>query len=171
MSLFSMTFLRARPYGSLGPLEWQQRDGLVFGGLHGRNDLQPIADRILTYTEQREHGDVRVQISEALTEAELIIFIGFGFHQQNMMLLKPHNRETKRQVFATAVGIHKDNHELYQRGRIAATTWRSHRATAKKIACDKSSSRTQKLNTARNPAVTRNAGRVARCATADQNGG
>ena len=115
MSLFSMTFLRARPYGSLGPLEWQQRDGLVFGGLHGRNDLQPIADRILTYTEQREHGDVRVQISEALTEAELIIFIGFGFHQQNMMLLKPHNRETKRQVFATAVGIHKDNHELYQR--------------------------------------------------------
>jgi len=77
-----------RPYGSIGNLPWQENPGPPFGGLKGGNDLFSIARSIRTYTEQQHEGTEQ-KIDQALDSARLVIFLGFGFHPQNMELLKP----------------------------------------------------------------------------------
>ncbi|MEX1059599.1 MAG: hypothetical protein WED13_01105 [Methyloceanibacter sp.] len=104
-----------RPYGDLGKLDWDQRGkGTPFGGrdYHGVV-LFEWAKGIRTYTEQDE-SDVPVQIEQALTDAELILILGFGFHEQNVQLLRPKKRQRganggRRHVFATIRGIAEDN--------------------------------------------------------------
>jgi len=102
------------PYGFLGKLNWQDRRGVMFGGDGYTENIPQIAELILTYTEQVDHEKVRHEIGQALDDAELVIFVGFGFHQQNMALLKTKPR--KRQVYATAYRIDKDNHEIFMSG-------------------------------------------------------
>ena len=46
-----------------------------------------------------------------MQDAELVIFVGFGFHQQNVALLRASGRN--RPVFATAYKIDKDNYNLF----------------------------------------------------------
>ena len=54
------------------------------------NSLFQMADSIRTYTEQL-HTELRAKIDEALSNAELIVILGFGFHSQNLELFKPIN--------------------------------------------------------------------------------
>lgn len=103
-----------RPYGSLGKLPWQtDNDAVPFGHefYNSKTKLGSVADRIRTYAEQVDHSNVQTQIREVIDPAALMIFIGFGFHQQNLSLLK--SPSASRQVFATALGIDHDNHELF----------------------------------------------------------
>jgi hypothetical protein len=46
-----------------------------------------------------------------MIDAELVVFIGFWFHQQNVALLRSSGRH--KPVFATACGIDKDNYDLF----------------------------------------------------------
>jgi hypothetical protein len=100
-----------RPYGSLGPLKLeQQAKGTAFGGdeWEPNNDLFAIASNIRTYTEQVDDG-IQEAIHSAISSAKVVVFMGFGFHQQNMKLLTTANSSIDF-VFATADGIDNHNH-------------------------------------------------------------
>jgi hypothetical protein len=100
-----------RPYGSIGNLPWQENPGPPFGGSQKENDLFSIAKSIRTYTEQ-QHGGTNQRIDQALDSARLIIFLGFGYHPQNMKLLKPVPGKTYPKihtVIATSMGVPEDD--------------------------------------------------------------
>jgi hypothetical protein len=96
---------RPKPYGSVGPLPTaRERAGLGFG--HDPKDvsMSAVVPLIKTYTEQvdtRSADDIKAEFSSAHT----IIFLGFGFHEQNMRLLKPKHDTKIKKVLATAKGV------------------------------------------------------------------
>src|SRR5262249_44924597 len=80
------------PYGSIGELEsLGRRGGIPFGGGHGRlsADYIALSEAIKTYTEQITAADLQAQLEAEVHKAECIVFLGFGYHSQNMRLLKP----------------------------------------------------------------------------------
>ncbi len=99
-----------RPYGSLGPLDWQETGGMPFGG---NRNLFELAEKIRTYTERSQY-DLVAQIDRLINQSKLVIIIGFGFHEQNLSLFDPigGKRHENRDVWATVSGIHDENHQL-----------------------------------------------------------
>jgi len=99
-----------RPYGRISPLPWQSADDAVaFGGNSSGQDIVPLARRILTYSEQIEEPVILANIDGVIDWAEVIVFLGFHFHEQNMDLLvgkRDHasRRNTNVSVFSTHVG-------------------------------------------------------------------
>jgi hypothetical protein len=97
-----------RPYGSLGPI-FQGSNSLPFGNFNQRQDFFPMIDRIRTYTESEAIHD-REQTERLITDAAMVVFLGFGFHRQNLELLKP--KETgfrNAHIIGTVVGIYHGN--------------------------------------------------------------
>jgi hypothetical protein len=80
------------PYGSLGPL-CDEKESVMFGH-HYRSDSYEAADglyamsqRLLTFTEsQRARA---AEAKEMMKHAIRLVFLGFGFGDQNMELLRP----------------------------------------------------------------------------------
>ncbi len=72
------------PYGDLGPLA-ETDFGLNLEHFGGGHSLLEMSDRLLTLSESK-----RVKTDEihgALSKAERIVFLGFGFHGENVELL------------------------------------------------------------------------------------
>jgi hypothetical protein len=90
-------------------LDWQTPRGVSFG-YHGHVDPFSLIDKIRTYTEQDALHDA-TKIDEAMKEAALVVFLGFGFHQQNLEILvgRDFSRQNRTEVLATVVGVHKEN--------------------------------------------------------------
>jgi hypothetical protein len=107
-----------RPYGSIGKLEWQGQAGVSFGGNNHLQEASAVIANIRTFTEQIREPDLLSSIGGALDTASLVIFLGFGFHQQNMELLKPlipnTNRPRVGMVIATSKGIDEKNNTAIQ---------------------------------------------------------
>ncbi len=76
------------PYGSVGQL------GQVPYGNSGANCVA-LAEQIKTYTEQADKKTVLNEISERVSWAECVVFLGFAYHSQNMQLLRTQNRNNK----------------------------------------------------------------------------
>lgn len=93
------------PYGSTGELPWEERNGVSFGSdqLHGR--LLPIAHKIKTFTEQIEDETLVEQMRLSTQSARQIIFLGFGFHRQNIELISAEMPRSCERIFATAMNI------------------------------------------------------------------
>lgn len=92
------------PYGSLGLLPEEQAGATVGFGQEQNVDIQAIAKNIRTFTEaQAEHVVTRVR--EATSKADQIVFIGFGYHQQNLDLLQPSRVNSVRTVLGTCNGL------------------------------------------------------------------
>jgi len=105
-----------RPYGFIGNLPWQENPGPPFGGSKGGDDLFSVAKSIRTYTEQQYEGTDQ-KIDQALDSARLVIFLGFGYHPQNMGLLKPVPGKTYPKihtVIATAMGVPAEDHGMLE---------------------------------------------------------
>lgn len=117
------------PYGYLGKLAWQDAHlgllGLPFGGeLHGPTDIPAVAERIKTFYEQlHDEGDLSAMKS-AVLEAERIVFLGFGFHPQNVNMLRPNLRQgatTKvTRIYATAFGESPGGCDVIKQSVVAA---------------------------------------------------
>lgn len=94
-----------RPYGIAGRLPWQDGDGpsIAFGG-GNVEALAEVAQQVRTFTERVEEGEQLQSMRDAVSSAERIIFLGFGFHRQNVELIcqKVLNHA---EVLATAYGI------------------------------------------------------------------
>lgn len=97
------------PYGSLGPLRWQDDDGL--GGIDfgaERVDLptiQKVGESLRIFTETVEENDEIVCIRDAMQNSSKIVFLGFSFLQQNIDLIRPRSRSRVEQVWATSLGM------------------------------------------------------------------
>ena len=68
---------------------------------------------IRTFNEQMQDETVPAAIDKAVEEAELMVVLGFGFHQQNMQLFVPGYTDRWRprlgSVVCTMLGIHGEN--------------------------------------------------------------
>ncbi len=116
-ALSSLTVIR--PYGVVGPLSWQNGDSSVPFGADLGNDherLFAISQNIQTFTEQAA-APAKAAIQSAISEAHIIVILGFGFHQQNMSILRSYKPDGKR-IFATVHNIDKENHENLARNII-----------------------------------------------------
>jgi hypothetical protein len=94
-----------RPYGSLGSLSPDNE--ICYGAIPGIH-LLDVASRILTLTEQRTAA-VDQEISAAILGAHVIVFLGFGFHPQNVRALAVESEEKSRNILGTVIGL---NHEI-----------------------------------------------------------
>jgi hypothetical protein len=99
-----------RPYGGLGSIVQGTQDYLPFGNFAGRQDYFPFINRIRTYTESEALHDTAA-LERLVSEASMFLFLGFGFHRQNLELLRP--RETlgfrSARILATVFKVHPAN--------------------------------------------------------------
>jgi hypothetical protein len=110
-----------RPYGRVGALNWEiapsgSKDEHVMPfGANPELDHELIfslSKNILTDAEQRVSGEVRNKITRALDEARVVVFLGFGFHSQNMQLFQVPRAVEWRRAFATAFHMDPANHPI-----------------------------------------------------------
>ncbi|MBR1247080.1 hypothetical protein JQ609_09060 [Bradyrhizobium sp. AUGA SZCCT0169] len=93
-----------RPYGSVGPLLPSIPNHVLFGGAV---DPFNMLAGIRTYTENESLHDSGHLVT-ALQGAKLVLFLGFGFHAQNLRLLQLPDPRAKR-VMATVKKVHQAN--------------------------------------------------------------
>ncbi len=97
-----------RPYGKAGNLSWEDAGSVVHFGHSGSNHVKEAASRILTFTEQVEDADLIAGIRNAISNADRIVFLGFGFHRQNIELLTAHARDNV-EIYGTTYGMSKSD--------------------------------------------------------------
>jgi hypothetical protein len=101
-----------RPYGRIGPLEWQQPDGIPFGGSDDTlYEAVTAMKSIRTFTEQIEGSPILDDIRKALDEAQLMIILGFGFHPQNMQLFDAKHNRNAGSPIVTVFNLDERNYE------------------------------------------------------------
>lgn len=94
------------PYGSVGKLPWQEGTHpprVPFGST--RSDILSLSRQIKTFNESVHEEDEIKVIHELIEEAEIIVFLGFAFHRQNLQLITPNRPCKAKRVYATAFGI------------------------------------------------------------------
>jgi len=106
------------PYGIVGHLPWQQKEASIpFGAEPKGQQLLDLVAQIKTFAEgtDPESSEV-VAIRQKMLEADIVLFLGFAFHQINLNLLRPEkvHADATREVdyFATAKGISTSDCEL-----------------------------------------------------------
>lgn len=97
-----------RPYGKAGSLPWEEREQSVEFGHCDANAVETAAARILTFTEQVQDTDLLAKIHASLETAERIVFLGFGFHRQNLAILDC-SVGPNVEVLATSFGVSKSD--------------------------------------------------------------
>jgi hypothetical protein len=68
-------------------------------------DCVELAAGIKTYTEQIGNADIIARLGAEVARAESIIFLGFAYHRQNMLILKPSKPMPPKHVYGTAFGM------------------------------------------------------------------
>lgn len=92
------------PYGVIADLPWQSPDGIPFGFTANRANLEFMAERIKTFTEQIQGAQLPA-VRQLVQDADTVVFLGFSYHPENMRLLNPHAECMTQQVFGTALQI------------------------------------------------------------------
>lgn len=100
------------PYGIVGLLPWQKgAQSVPYGGDPNPQELLALAKQIKTFNEgtDPESGEI-IAIRRNVQESEIIVFLGFAFHKQNMELIKPDGTEdatpsNATDYYATAIDI------------------------------------------------------------------
>lgn len=77
-----------RPYGRAGCLPWQAKENSVQFGNGAKHALLSSYQQIKTFTEQVEEKTLINSIKAEVESADRIVFVGFGFHRQNLELLR-----------------------------------------------------------------------------------
>lgn len=110
------------PYGFLGPLRYQDPSNCVpYGGEVNARRLIEIAARIRTYSEAFEETSDPSYVASALAETRRVVFLGFGFHPQNVQLLGASGgQRTTLRCYATTEGIREPRIELIRNAIAAA---------------------------------------------------
>lgn len=90
------------PYGTVGQIFDDGSSGLPVPFGHHSANLLWVARDLRTYTEQVAEDTLLHQIKKLVADAEVIVFLGFGFHPQNVKILMPPLGSRAARVFATA---------------------------------------------------------------------
>ena len=105
------------PYGKLGDLPFEAPShSIPFGGEVSAQQLIQIMGGIKTYSEAVEVGSGLNNARTALADADQVVFLGFGFHEQNIRLLdiNSHAKRDRFQCYATTLGISNPKIEIYK---------------------------------------------------------
>ena len=100
------------PYGSLGPLPWEHREGGVEFGDEDTATLPLVAQNLRTFTEQIEDGEELADMRLMLSTAQRIVFLGFGYHTQNVELLERNVEPNATSVFGTSLGLSESDEQV-----------------------------------------------------------
>jgi hypothetical protein len=91
------------PYGVIANLPYNNSSGIPFGGAENFEfDCVTPSQGVKIFTEQIVAGELLQQLHAELNRAEQIVFLGFGFLDENMTLLRPATKINLKNVFATA---------------------------------------------------------------------
>lgn len=91
--------------------------GTRFGGDADRlsaNYVQ-LSSKIRTYTEQVTEEKLLTDIHEEVRKADCIVFLGFGYHKQNMQLLWPPELMDDKLIFGTAFRMSQPDVDVVSR--------------------------------------------------------
>jgi hypothetical protein len=97
-----------RPYGKAGSLPWESSGRHVAFGNSDASAVETAAEMILTFTEQVRDQALLKAIRQILESAERIVFLGFGFHRQNLKILEC-VAVPSVEVLATSFGVSKSD--------------------------------------------------------------
>ncbi|WP_430413914.1 SIR2 family protein [Parasphingorhabdus sp.] len=97
------------PYGSVGELPWEAEGGVPFGLSDEPKKLLAIARSIKTFSESVDDVEKTERIQSLLSKSKQVLFLGFGFHKQNMDLLVAPNPRSCDSVYASAIGLSESN--------------------------------------------------------------
>jgi hypothetical protein len=110
------------PYGVVGALPYQNKNSNVsFGSEKITNRCVEMAAGIRTYTEEAADDCQASAINDAVSKAERLVFLGFGFHRQNLDILAGpvvarafQTPGKPKHVYATGFGISEYNRNKYR---------------------------------------------------------
>lgn len=105
------------PYGSLGDLDRIGIKDSGFGAVERLEDLKikQMSEKITLFTEKMQDFGELESISEALEHSALIIFLGFGFHRQNIEILGNSKAGwNAREIIGTRSGISDTDHKVVE---------------------------------------------------------
>ncbi len=111
------------PYGKLGSLRYENANQAIpFGGKTSSRRLLQMSERLKTYSESIEEDAALMQMRYELEQSDKLVFLGFGFHQQNMDLMQLSETASRPSIryYASTLGIRAPNWEIY-RGRVMKT--------------------------------------------------
>jgi hypothetical protein len=103
------------PYGSIGPLPWQQStDTIGFGGTLDPKRLLENSRQIKTFTEGTNPDSSEIaEIRGSIHNSQNVLFLGFAFHKLNMRLIShgaaSMDEASTKSNFATALGMSKSD--------------------------------------------------------------
>src|SRR5579862_2963417 len=100
------------PYGVVAPL-FPLDNGLPFGGqgLY-EYDYAKYSDNVQIFTEPAKTDNTLFHIHEYMKAAEQIIFLGFGFHNRNLDLLRPVEKMPMKDILGTILGQSPNSIEI-----------------------------------------------------------
>lgn len=134
------------PYGQVCRLPWQDEDHSVeFGANVEEYTVAYAASQIRTFTERVEDDAMLGAMRRVISEAELVVYMGFSFGQMNMDLLAIEQNGARKKVLATAMGISEPNKgqvlgriykSLYHGGQSLVDSHNLHGVTANQLLCD-----------------------------------
>jgi hypothetical protein len=97
------------PYGVVGTLPHENKTTPVPFGNESENNYLEMAGRIRTYTEEIADYNQLDDIKNVVSNAELIVFLGFGFHTQNLDILTSGEPGKQKEILATVMGMSSYN--------------------------------------------------------------
>ncbi|WP_157082925.1 hypothetical protein [Sphingomonas asaccharolytica] len=100
------------PYGSLGTLPWRgygSPNTLPYG-TNDEVDWWKIGSNLRTFTES-VRSQVSSRIQEGVSTADSILFLGFGFLEQNVNLLVPYGDRMASTIISTAYKVEADDRQ------------------------------------------------------------
>lgn len=105
------------PYGRVGQLRWQDPAGrgVDYGERPQGESLLSLADQIKTFTEQA-HDEAEKQHWRTVIEGcKQLVFLGFGFHRQNIDLLSLINGpENPPEIYATTYKTSRADEDVFR---------------------------------------------------------
>jgi hypothetical protein len=78
-----------------------------------------LAEKIKTYTEQQTNAEISNRLTTMVASAACIIFLGFAYHSQNLLILKPDEKIKIRPVYGTAFNMSRADVNVVK-GQIAS---------------------------------------------------
>ncbi|MCB2076922.1 MAG: hypothetical protein KDE55_04385 [Novosphingobium sp.] len=98
------------PYGTIGRLPWQPGEGPdVEWGTEQPWNIHNLAQNIRTTTEQMRDQQQTMAIRSNMSSAKRIVFLGFGYHPQNIEILVDYSLSHEPEVVASVMGLGQAN--------------------------------------------------------------
>ena len=94
------------PYGTIAPLNTQDPNGIAYGDDEAsRFRCFHLAERLRTFTEKHDGGEMIKAIRARLQAAETVIFLGFGYYGENLELIRPDRPTNIVWILGTGFGL------------------------------------------------------------------